>query len=138
MPMTNSFSLNPFRTRFNHSLRITIVAIAAVLVLAGCNFLNDPPEDLAILSVSPNPFSDTVKIVYSVVSESSFDRLRIVITDRNNVIIETLVDETPKYGTDTIRWSGKKLTGGFYYLEMLGWFGDEPMSKVLIFREGTP
>ena len=138
MPLTNSFSLYPFGTRFNLSLRITIAAIAAALLTAGCNFLNEPPEDLAILSVSPNPFSDTIRIVYSVVSESSFDRLRIVVTDRNNVIIKTLVDETPKNGTDTIKWSGKKLTGGFYYLEMLGWFGDEPMSKVLIFREGTP
>ena len=133
--MTHSFSSFSFGIRFNHSIRITIAAIA-VLITAGCNFLNDPPDDLAILSVSPNPFSDTVKVVYSVVSESSFDRLRIVVTDRNRTVIKTLVDETPKNGIYTIRWNGKKLKGGFYFIEMLGWFDDIAMSKVLIFREG--
>lgn len=106
------------------------------LLFSGCNFLNEPPEELAILSVSPNPFSDTVKVIYSVVSETSFERLRIVVTNRSRTIIKTLVDEPPKNGIYTIRWDGKKLNGGFYYVEMLGWFGDEAMSKVLIFREG--
>ncbi len=117
----------------------TIAAVMfTAIIAAGCNFLNDPPEELAILSVSPNPFSDTVKVIYSVVSESSFERLRIVVTDRNENIIEILVNETPKNGVHTFTWSGKKLTGGFYYMEMLGWFDEEAMSKVLIFREGTP
>ena len=115
---------------------LAVMLIPMMLLTMGCNFLNDPPEELAILSVSPNPFSDTVKVVYSVVSESSFDRLRIVVTDRNRTVIKTLVDETPKNGIYTIRWNGKKLKGGFYFIEMLGWFDDIAMSKVLIFREG--
>jgi hypothetical protein len=51
---------------------LTVILIPIMLITTGCNFLNDPPDELAILSVSPNPFSDTVKVVYSVVSESSF------------------------------------------------------------------
>lgn len=98
--------------------------------------MNDPPAELAILSVTPNPFSDTIKVVYSVVSSSSFSRLRIVISNRDGTVIKTLVDETPKNGIYTITWSGKKLAGGFYFVEMLGWFGDIAMSKVMIFREG--
>lgn len=124
----------------DHRRRILFHAIFAVIGMVfffgGCNLVNDPPAELAILSVTPNPFSDTIKVVYSVVSSSSFSRLRIVISNRDGTVIKTLVDETPKNGIYTITWSGKKLAGGFYFVEMLGWFGDIAMSKVMIFREG--
>lgn len=129
-------SIDQNGARIISAFQCFIVLTSIILWSAGCNFLNDPPEELAILSVSPNPFSDTVKVIYSVVSETSFERLRIVVTDRNRTVIKTLVDETPKNGIYTIRWNGKKLKGGFYYIEMLGWFDDIAMSKILIFREG--
>lgn len=127
----------------NRTILLLLICISAFYF--GCNlsdiFTPDPPANLNIVATTPNPFTDSLKITYSVGSADKFSNLRIVVSDRSNRDIAIVVDTKPVNGTHTIYWNGRDIngkivTGGFYFVELRGWYSsDKPLTKVMIFKE---
>jgi len=121
------------------------ICFGIVLVFTGCDVsdfsLFDPPASLKIISTTPNPFKDSLTVMYSVGSADRFSQLSIVITDRSKRDVAIIVDTIPVNGIHTAHWNGKDINdnavnGGFYFVELRGWYSSgEPVGKIMIFKE---
>jgi len=96
------------------------------------------------LSATPNPFSDSLSIMYTVPSSSSLHPLRLIVLDRSQNEIITLVDSSQhQAGTFNIIWNGiskanNQTPSGFYYIELKGWLTSCPViRRLIVFRRGN-
>ena len=93
------------------------------------------------LSASPNPFSDSLSITYTVPPTSSPHKLRLTVHDMSQQETIVLVDSgSHQSGIYTVLWNGtyqnnKPAPAGFYYVELSGWaYSDPPICRLLIYR----
>lgn len=85
-------------------------------------------SQLSLSQNSPNPFSQTTRIGYSLRGSrgareqgrdsSTYERINLSVYDLSGRLVETLVDEKQQPGVYQVEWKGNEVTSGVYFYRL--------------------
>jgi hypothetical protein len=109
-------------------MKYVIVCVLTFLTVSCQEIVNTPPTTYQMSQNFPNPFTDTTAVYYGIPfvgSNSTGPTVRLVVNDRFNHTVATLVDIHNHYAGSNIKavWNGRgsnyqKTPAGIYYIEL--------------------
>ena len=73
------------------------------------------PTEFRLMQNYPNPFNNTTTIRYAVPEETY---VQLEIFDINGHLVETLSSQSHKPGFYTVKWSGRRVASGIYFIKL--------------------
>jgi hypothetical protein len=105
-------------------MKYLLLCILAFSFIACQEIVNEPPPSYDMLQNFPNPFADTTVIWYGIPSSSVGPQIRVVVNDRFNQTMATLVNtHNHPAGWFKVTWNGRgpnyeRCPAGIYYIEL--------------------